>query len=57
MKVGAAIERLVQIANRHGSDVEVFFDCPVCHQAFTPAEIALKAVVIPGERDERERQS
>jgi uncharacterized protein (UPF0212 family) len=45
MTISEAQKLLAKIQKDHG-DVEVFFDCPKCHQAFTPAKVATKAVVI-----------
>lgn len=47
MTVKAAIERLQKVLEKHG-DVEVYFDCPSCNQAFTPGMVATQAVVLNG---------
>ena len=45
MKVSDARKLLDKVLEKHG-DVEVYFDCPHCKQAFTPAFIETKAVVL-----------
>jgi hypothetical protein len=43
MKLSEAIERLQAQLKRHG-DVELYFDCPKCLQAFTPNSLVAEAV-------------
>lgn len=53
VKVTRAIELLQSILKRAG-DVEVYFDCPHCLQAFTPGTVETKAVVLNGKRSSEE---
>ena len=47
MNIADAIAHLKRLERQHGADVEVFFDCPGCAQAFTPSFVtAEKAVVV-----------
>jgi len=45
MTVSEAI-RLLQKIQKDNGDVEVYFDCPACHQSFTPGRVVTKAVVV-----------
>lgn len=45
-----AIALLEAMRNRHGSEVEVYFDCPVCAQAFTPSTLVAQALHLTAEK-------
>jgi len=49
MTVDDAIVLLKRIAKEHGGGTEVFFDCPVCDNAFAPNTVVKKAVHIKGD--------
>lgn len=49
MTVSKAIARLQSVLKAHG-DVEVYFDCPSCQQAFTPSAVETKAIVVNGKK-------
>lgn len=49
MTIAKAVEWLIKIQRKHG-DVQVYFDCPHCKQAFSPGSIAIEAVVVNGEK-------
>ena len=55
MVITAAIQRLQAILQRHG-DIEVFFDCPHCKQAFTPGLVEVEAIVVNGVTREVEKK-
>jgi uncharacterized C2H2 Zn-finger protein len=44
MKITDAVERLLKLREKHGEDVEVYFDCPWCGKSFTPDKVVGAAV-------------
>lgn len=50
MTIQAAINLLEAMKKRHGAEVEVYFDCPKCAQAFTPSTLVAQALHLTAEK-------
>ena len=45
MTVQRAIEIMQALKEKHGGDIEVFFDCPSCGKSFRPGLVETVAMV------------
>ncbi len=54
MTVSQAVKWLQGIEKKHGGDIPVYFDCPVCRQSFEPGVIETTAVHLAA-HDERKK--
>lgn len=46
MTIREAIDQLATIANKHGPNTEVYFDCPDCRRSFAPDVVTTKPIVV-----------
>jgi hypothetical protein len=44
MTIQQAINMLEAAKKKHGAEVQLYFDCPKCGQAFTPSTLAIQAL-------------
>lgn len=44
MTIQQAINTLEAAKKKHGPEVQVYFDCPKCGQAFTPSTLVTEAL-------------
>lgn len=44
MTIKEAIDRLKKLETAYGGDIVVYFDCPICKQAFEPKIIETAAI-------------
>lgn len=44
MTIKMALEWLEHLKKIHGENVDVYFDCPVCKQSFSPSTVVAQAI-------------
>ncbi len=54
MTIAQAITWLESLRKLHGSQVEVYFDCPRCQHAFKPTHVTTEAVHVRAEATEEQ---
>jgi len=50
MTINQAIEMLTALQKRHGTNIDVFFDCPHCGTSFAPNKVVAEAIHITQEK-------
>jgi hypothetical protein len=50
MTIQQAITMLERAKAKHGGEVQVYFDCPHCREAFTPSTLVTEAVHVAAEK-------
>lgn len=50
MTLDQALSWLQSIKQKHGGDIEIYFDCDNCKQSYTPSKIVTSAVHVSSEK-------